>query len=232
MIVRSGPLLRVPPAYCRFCDDTVHQMQGLAVAMRYPSDSSVPAGQATCHEDMILAEEEEAAMEERRHELCTLLRNVAKVIPDSALGPVQQLLRSVTVQGADPLWQDVEVAVVMLYELGEALVDDVNSDGCGAFKEPVSLLMAAGVPHQEHRLVAASVLECFVSLCCLSCAALHWTVCTLVALALSVCNRRWCIHVSYITWLCWFLLDHTAVAVQPQQLPSLEFLRNCLSGKA
>lgn len=131
--------------------------------MRYPADSSVPVAQSASHEDAVLAEEEEGAIEERRHELTTLLRNSAKVTPEDTVARVHRLLSSLTAAGADPRWQDVEVAVVMLYELGEALVDDVNSAGCGAFQEPVTLLMSVGVPHQEHRLVAGAVLECFVS---------------------------------------------------------------------
>lgn len=131
--------------------------------MRYPTDSSVPVAQSASHQDAVLAEEEEGALEERRHELTTLLRNLAKIAPEDTTASVHRLLSSLTAAGADPRWQDVEVAVVMLYELGEALVDDVNAAGCGAFREPVTLLMSAGVPHQEHRLVAGAVLECFVS---------------------------------------------------------------------
>lgn len=137
-------------------------MQGLAVAMRYPADSAVPPALAASHEEEVLAEEEEEAIDERRHELSTLLRNTAKIIPRAAIAPVHALLSSLTAAGTSPRWQDVEVAVVMLYELGEALVDDVNSSSCGGFREPVTLLMSGGVPHQEHRLVAGAVLECFV----------------------------------------------------------------------
>lgn len=61
-----------------------------------------------------------------------------------------------------PAWQDVEVAVVLLYALGEALTDEVNADRCGEFAAPVALLMSGTVPHLEHRHVAGAVLECCV----------------------------------------------------------------------
>jgi len=132
------------------------------MAMRYPAESSVSAAQPASQEEAIISEEEESLIDEQRQELTTLLRNLAKSIPESALSPVQELLVSLLATDARPRWQDVEVAVVMLYELGEALVDDVNSAGCGAFRKPVTLLMSAGIPHQEHRLVAGAMLECFV----------------------------------------------------------------------
>eukprot|EP00892_Ulva_mutabilis_P003832 jgi/Ulvmu1/1820/UM119_0038.1 len=137
-------------------------MEALAVAMRYPADSCVSAAQPSSQEAAVMSEEEEAMIDEQRQELTTLLRNMAKIVPDAALSPVHQLLVSLTAEDARPRWQDVEVAVAMLYELGEALVDDVNSAGCGAFRAPVTLLMSKGVPHEEHRLVAGAVLECFV----------------------------------------------------------------------
>jgi hypothetical protein len=64
--------------------------------------------------------------------------------------------------GEVPAWQDVEVAVVLLYTLGEALTDEVNADRCGAFQQPVALLMSGTIPHLENRHVAGAVLECCV----------------------------------------------------------------------
>lgn len=64
--------------------------------------------------------------------------------------------------GEVPAWQDVEVAVALLYALGEALTDEVNADRCGEFQQPVALLMSGSVPHIEHRHVAGAVLECCV----------------------------------------------------------------------
>jgi hypothetical protein len=66
-----------------------------------------------------------------------------------------------------PAWQDVEVAVVLLYALGEALTDEVNADRCGAFQQPVALLVSGTIPHLEHRHVAGAVLECCVRFCCM-----------------------------------------------------------------
>jgi hypothetical protein len=149
------------------------RLQGLAVAARFPPDSATRAGQAESQEEAILAEEQEAAMEEQRQELFVLLRNTARLIPKQAVESVQKLLQ--TLVGAPdgradaaaatedpPVWQDVEVAVVLLYELGEALTEEVNSDRCGVFQEPVALLMAGHIPHLTHRLVAGAVLECYV----------------------------------------------------------------------
>ena len=143
------------------------RMQGVATAMRYPDESANTGAAAMSAEAAVLAAEEEASVDDQRQELVVLFKNAAKLIPplaiDAVSGIVQRLRPAAGVGVGDAvLWQDTEVALTLLYELGEALLDEVNQPGCGGFAAAVLVTMTAPVPHQAHRLVASALLECNV----------------------------------------------------------------------
>jgi hypothetical protein len=146
--------------------DPVVSVQGVAEALRYPTDSAIMAGGAASVDAEVGEAEEESAIDERRFELLLLLKNAAKLIPGDAVSAVHSAVQRVLpdASGADKqvLWQDVECAVVLLYEIGEPLLDEVNKAGCGIFEETVLLLMASPLTHAHHRLVASALLECLV----------------------------------------------------------------------
>lgn len=137
-------------------------IQGIAAAARYPDDSAVFGGVPKSQQEAVLSDEEEAAMDAARQELFVLMRNAAKLAPARAIELAHSLLRSMLPQEETPSWQAAEIAVTLLYELGEALVEQVSEPHCGLFREPVTLLMSSEVPHAQHRLVAGALLECFV----------------------------------------------------------------------
>jgi hypothetical protein len=141
-------------------------VQGIAMSMRFPDESAVGFNTATTPEEAVLAADEESVMDDLRQELLVLLKNTAKLIPNESISLVFRILRRLLQHPAviaQCSWQDVEVALMLLYELGEALLDEVNKAGCGEFAEPVKVVMAATMPHQHHRLVASALLECYVS---------------------------------------------------------------------
>jgi exportin-T len=163
-------------------------VQGIAVATRYPDDAAIAADAPASAEAAVLEADVQAATDDQRQELLTVLKNVAKLIPDDALAAVHAILARVvqppdaTAAAADEAgrhahgsngsacaaasWQDVEAALMMLYELGEAMLDEVGKSGCGKFAADVLAVMAAELPHQAHRLVASALLECYVRACC------------------------------------------------------------------
>jgi hypothetical protein len=137
--------------------------------MRYPNESLIVAGGATTAEAEVAETEEESATEDTRFELLLLLKNAAKLIPSAAVPAVHAAIQAVLPEAsgtneAGVLWQDVECVVVLLYEIGEPLLDEVNKPGCGMFEETALLLMASPIPHAQHRLVASALLECLVRL--------------------------------------------------------------------
>lgn len=175
--------------------------------------------------DLAAAQEEQAAVEEKRKELFTLFKNLAKIVfaealafVGSALGTVfarqdapwqvgcvaQLVVRRVRVSGcwrgggtlcccsecplpytelqhaasrepkaarpcvtchvSQPCTQEVEVAVSLLYELGEGAPDDaLKAEGGGLASLALALVQRGPPPAvARHRLVALAHLECCV----------------------------------------------------------------------
>lgn len=140
-------------------------VQGVAGAIRFPQDSAIEARGAASAEAEIVDTDEEAAVEDVRVELLLILRAATRLVPEVAVGAAHAALRAALeppAGAAPPAWQDVECAVVVVYEMAEPLVDEVGKAGCGLFEAPVLLLMTAAVPHAGHRLVAAALLETYV----------------------------------------------------------------------
>lgn len=141
--------------------------------------------------EILSAREEQWEVEERRKELLVLLKNAAKLAFPEALNFVASKLQAVlaasnasstlgssaasnssgnstcsaAVAGAG--FQDTEVAVTLLYELGEGAPEDSLKAGSGGLAQLVLMLVTRGdqLPAGQHRLVALAVLETCVRYC-------------------------------------------------------------------
>jgi exportin-T len=82
----------------------------------------------------VAAEEEEAAMAERRQDLFTLFRNAASLDRPQAYAFVGARL-SAALQGGGAAWQDVEVSVSLLYQLGEGAPEADIKPGSGVLAQ-------------------------------------------------------------------------------------------------
>ncbi|WIA12173.1 hypothetical protein OEZ85_012245 [Tetradesmus obliquus] len=137
--------------------------------------------------EMLAAREEQWEVEERRRELLVLLKNAAKLAFPEALNFVAGKLQAVLAAGqaaaagssgqlpgsgsgagsSGASFQDAEIAVTLLYELGEGAPDDALKPGSGGLGQLVLLLLTQGqaLPAGQHRLVALAVLETCVRYC-------------------------------------------------------------------
>jgi exportin-T len=98
---------------------------------------------------------------ERRQELFVLFRAAARVAPAEAHAAVgARLQAALGSPGASA--QEVEVAVTLLYQLGEGAPDEALRPGTGALGQMAAGLMAADVPAGGHPLVALALLETFI----------------------------------------------------------------------
>lgn len=103
----------------------------------------------------------QAAVSERRQELFVLFRAAARVAPAEAHAAVgARLQAALGSPGASA--QEVEVAVTLLYQLGEGAPDEALRPGSGALGQMAAGLMAADVPAGGHPLVALALLETFI----------------------------------------------------------------------
>lgn len=137
--------------------------------------------------EIAAAKEEQQDVEEKRRELFTLFRNISKLAFGETLSFVAGLFQKVTssINGnatasqaaaspssptstrppsaAPPAsFQDVEVAVSLLYELGEGAPEEALKPDGGALGALAAALMQAPLPAARHRLVALAVLETYV----------------------------------------------------------------------
>lgn len=140
--------------------------------------------------EVLAAREEQWDMEERRKELLVLLKNAAKLAFPEALNFVASKLQAAlstevssndlagftrnSSQGKTPdaapagsRFQDTEVAVTLLYELGEGAPEESLKAGSGGLAQLVLMLVTQGqsLPAGQHRLVALAVLETCVRYC-------------------------------------------------------------------
>lgn len=143
------------------------------------------------------AREEQYEIEEQRKELLTLFRNTAKLAFPEALqfaaAKLQAVLASAgsssTAAAAPGLanglsasaaaggskigtsgsskFQETELAVTLIYELGEGAPEEALKPGSGGLAQLVMLLLdqSAALPAGQHRLVALAVLETCVRYC-------------------------------------------------------------------
>lgn len=138
-------------------------LSGVALAGRYAANNEVEnrAGMGAGAMD----KEEQLAAEERRRELLTLYKNISKIAFSEVLNFTSGLLQEVVSGGTGSSPADVEMAVTLLYELGEGAPEETLKAGCGALGQLALVLMQGPVPHNSHRAVALAVLETFVRYC-------------------------------------------------------------------
>ncbi|GFR43596.1 hypothetical protein Agub_g4693, partial [Astrephomene gubernaculifera] len=136
-------------------------LEGIAVAAKFPAQpDSYGGAPPALPAQLAAAQEEREAVEEKRRDLFTLFRNIAKICFPEVLGFVGAALGSVLGR-ADAGWQDVEVAVNLLYELGEGAPEEAMKPEGGGLAALALALVQRG-PHPNvarHRLVALAVLE-------------------------------------------------------------------------
>jgi exportin-T len=181
----------------RYPDDGPNAQQAVAAAAVAGGSGRVVVSEA----DALAAKEEQWEVEERRKELMVLLKNVAKLAWDEVVVFVGQLLQQVmgqqpaaaregvangsmaaaataAVQGGEGAareanFQDVEVAVTLLYEIGEGAPEEALKPGAAAAGGGVTLaqlvlvLLSRGahVPSGDHRIVSLAVMETAVRYC-------------------------------------------------------------------
>lgn len=149
--------------------------QSITAAARFPDshETSWGPGQGAADQRAIEEEEEELEMNERRNELFTLFRNTAKLSPETANTYVSQLLAASLQNKSSTSWQDVELALTLLYQLGEGLNVGAHHSGGGGDNNDVKYgisqltqlavgVMQADIPCADQKLVALSLLEVFV----------------------------------------------------------------------
>lgn len=110
--------------------------RGRMLTTRPPHSPALPPSR-------VAAEEEEAAMAERRQDLFTLFRNTASLARTAAYSFVGGRLSAAVGGGA--AWQDVEVAVSLLYQLGEGAPEADTKPGSGVLAQLAAGIMATEV---------------------------------------------------------------------------------------
>uniref|UniRef100_A0A061S0Z3 Exportin-T n=2 Tax=Tetraselmis sp. GSL018 TaxID=582737 RepID=A0A061S0Z3_9CHLO len=139
-------------------------LDGLHACAMYPSD--MPLDTADGPEGAAVVDEMEEAVTEKRREVFTLFKNVAKLsLAETASFVGARLERAIANSQAS--FQEVEVAVTLLYQLGEGAQEEHAKPGCGVLGQMAAGIMQAGpsLPHARNRLVAVAVLEVFVRYC-------------------------------------------------------------------
>ncbi|KAL9228510.1 hypothetical protein vseg_004085 [Gypsophila vaccaria] len=103
--------------------------------------------------------EEEERMQEYRKDLLVLLRSVGRVAPVVTHMFIRNSLVSASSSPPDRNVEEVEVALSLLYALGESLSDDVMKTGGGVLGELIPMLLSTRFPCHSFRLVALVYLE-------------------------------------------------------------------------
>lgn len=107
--------------------------------------------------------EVEEEVGEIRRELFTIFRNAAGLMPSLAFDLVGNALHALYQQGADAAFQEVEIAVTLLYQLAEssAATSQAMSQE-GPIFQLACLLMDQPPPCGGHRLVSLAYMDCMV----------------------------------------------------------------------
>ena len=108
-------------------------------------------------------EEDERAFLEFRRELSTLFKGVARVHLNLAQEFVRSTLQSTLApSGGVPQWYHLEVALWLLYTLGEGLPDAAIREKSGFFQEMMSALLQSGASSYPQQAVQLLFLEIVV----------------------------------------------------------------------
>ncbi|CAD7697822.1 unnamed protein product [Ostreobium quekettii] len=136
-------------------------LDGMLKCASYPSDSAILEQNGGTEVEMAAIKEEQEAVEDRRRDLLTLFKNIARVMMSPTVQFVDSRLGA-TLCNPESTFQDVELVLTLLHELGEAASDEVAKQGCGALGPLVLKVVRSTVPHASHSLVALAVLEILV----------------------------------------------------------------------
>ncbi|PSC72015.1 exportin-T isoform X1 [Micractinium conductrix] len=158
---RAGPDGVLPPGQAAHVPAI---LEALAACARFPQDSAAYEVAAASATERVAAEEEESAMADRRQDLFTLFRNAANLARPEAYRFVGGLLGAALSGGGggSASWQDVEVSVTLLYQLGEGAPEGDMRPGSGVLAQLAAGVMQAESPASKHRLVALALLETYV----------------------------------------------------------------------
>ena len=133
-------------------------LEATAACARFSDDSVVyPVAPETTGEKVV-AEEEEAALSDRRQDLFVLFRNAAQLSPSEAYVMVGRRLEA-ALTSAKSSWQDVELALSLLFHLGESASEESVKPGSGPLAALVAGVLRSEIPAAHHRLVALALLE-------------------------------------------------------------------------
>lgn len=174
-------------AAARYPEDGANEAEDGSTGPGLGSNSSSNNSKAHLSDaEVLAAREEQWEVEERRKELLVLLKNAAKLAFPEALNFVASRLQaalsgSSSGNGTDSSnskpsgaaaaehgsFQDTEVAVTLLYELGEGAPEEALKPGTGGLAQLVLMLVTQGqsLPAGHHRLVALAVLETCARYC-------------------------------------------------------------------
>ncbi|KAL0051899.1 hypothetical protein WJX82_004175 [Trebouxia sp. C0006] len=136
-------------------------LDSLAVCARFPQDSCNYPLTAQDATEAVAAEEETATVLEKRQDLFTLFKNTAKLVSEPTYVLVGKQLQGV-VSRRKSEWQDVELAITLLYQLGEGAAEETLKPGSGTLGQLATGLFGAEVPAWHHRLVVSALLETYV----------------------------------------------------------------------
>jgi exportin-T len=105
-----------------------------------------------------IGKEEDDLMAEERKDLIALFRSICRVAPAAAQLFIRRLLVT-SLSSAEASVEDVEVALTLLYQFGEAVGEEEIQTGTGSLRELVPMLLSARFSCHTHRLVALVYLE-------------------------------------------------------------------------
>eukprot|EP01025_Chloroclados_australasicus_P036965 TRINITY_DN37634_c0_g1_i2.p1 TRINITY_DN37634_c0_g1~~TRINITY_DN37634_c0_g1_i2.p1 ORF type:complete len:1083 (+),score=153.96 TRINITY_DN37634_c0_g1_i2:197-3445(+) len=145
---------------------TMQKKAGANVSLpsMYPHDSCMYELSTNVQSELQAAEEEQEEVSKRRHNLFVVFKNIAQIVPEQAAAFVEWVIKQTIVnQSGNARFQDVELAVSLMYELGEGANQEFAKPNCGAFGNLAHLFYSLElIPCGRHRSVALPVLECYV----------------------------------------------------------------------
>ncbi|KAG7675140.1 hypothetical protein Ndes2526B_g07998 [Nannochloris sp. 'desiccata'] len=135
-------------------------LEATAACARFSDDSMVYAIAPASPGEKVAAEEEETAISDRRQELFVLFKNTSKLAPEEAYSIVGRRLEAALPRAySETTWQDAEIAISLLFHLGEVATEDALRLGTGQLAALAAGVIQAEVPASQHRLVALALLE-------------------------------------------------------------------------
>jgi len=135
-------------------------LEATAACARFSDDSMVYAIAPASSGENVAAEEEETAVSDRRQELFVLFKNTSKLVPEEAYSIVgRRLEAALPLAYSETTWQDAELAISLLFHLGEVGTEDALRLGTGQLAALAAGVIQAEVPASQHRLVALALLE-------------------------------------------------------------------------